>query len=141
MSTPEQWLLRENASNEDASQSPSFANLTFDAGPVNEENGSSSRYVLSGFNAETNPAVGEGDNKQEVVIIFQNGVLPEVGVNGVTPELLIDVLIHKFEGFQSGKFACEENEQALTGLRSSKAAIQSRLNNRQARGVEGTYEK
>lgn len=141
MTTPEQWLAGGNVSNEDAEGAPSFANLTFEAGPVNEENGSSSRYVLSGFNAETNPAAVDGDNKREVVIIFQNGVLPEVGVNGVTPELLIDVLIHKFEGFQSGKFACEENERALAGLRSSKAAIQARLSNRQARGVEGTYEE
>lgn len=141
MTTPEQWLTGGNVSNEDASASPSFANLTFEAGPVNEENGSASRYVLSGFNAESNPVAVDSDNKNELVILFQNGVLPEVGVNGVTPELLLDVLIHKFEGFQSGKFACEENEKALAGMRAAKEAIQSRLANRQARGVEGTHEQ
>ncbi len=73
--------------------------------------------------------------------MFQNGVIPENGLNGVTPEILLEVLIDRFEGYQAGKFACEENDAALTGMREALEAIRRRRADRQKRGVLNTMQK
>lgn len=41
------------------------------------------------------------DEKQD--IYFQEGPISEVGVNGVTHEVLLAIVQHRLEGFQSGK--------------------------------------
>lgn len=71
---------------------------------------------------------------------FQNGTLPEVGVNGLTPEVLLSILIDRLEGFQSGPFACPENEAALNSLKGAQSVLKSRTEQRTARGVEGTHQ-
>ncbi len=68
---------------------------------------------------------------------FQNGPIQEHGVNGCQNEDLISIVIDRLQGFQSGKFACEENATALTKLEEALTTLQSRTNKRKARGVEG----
>lgn len=68
---------------------------------------------------------------------FQNGPIGEAGPNGVTQEALAAVVIDRLEGFQSGKFACPENEKALAAFKSGLRALQKRTKARVARGVEG----
>lgn len=114
--------------------------LSFEHGPLNTVTSAPHRYVVEGFNAGTNPEYADGESQNECVILFQNGVVPEVGVNGVTNEIIVDILIHRLEGFQSGKFACPENERALEGLRAAKQAFLDRTQGRQQRQVEGTHE-
>lgn len=116
------------------------AKVTWEAGPINPETGSSHTYHISGFNLDNNPEAPEGTTN-EIVLYFQNGVTPENGLNGITPEALLEILIHRFEGFQQGKFACTENEEALTHMRGAVEAIQKRIANRKDRGVHNTYEK
>jgi len=70
-------------------------------------------------------------------IHFQNGPIQEHGVNGCQNEDLISIVIDRLQGFQSGKFACEENATALTKLEEALTTLQSRTNKRKARGVEG----
>lgn len=70
---------------------------------------------------------------------FQNGPIKEVGTNGVTHEALIAILIDRLEGFQSGKYACTDNQEALDALRVAQTALQRRTVARVARGVEGTH--
>jgi len=101
--------------------------------------GAAKRFVISGFNAQTNPAAEPGDNLLSLVILLQNGIIPEVGVNGVTCEDLLKVVEEVFVSFQEGKFACEENEEVLQGVRLAQAAITKRLLRREAQGTEGTY--
>lgn len=74
-------------------------------------------------------------------IEFQNGTIPEVGVNGVTHEALLEVLIDRLRGFQSGQFACRENAIALTKLQEAQMWLLQRTRDRAARGVEGTHTK
>src|SRR4051794_22738757 len=51
-----------------------------------------------------------------VVLSFQNGPIKEAGVNGVTHEMLLAVVIDRLSAFQRGPFACRENAIALTKL-------------------------
>lgn len=73
-----------------------------------------------------------------VVLIFQRGPIKEVGVNGLTNEALLAVVIDRLRGFQSGPFSCRENAIALTKLEEAQHWLQSRTRARVARGVEGT---
>lgn len=113
---------------------------TIDATNPDEATGSPKRYVISGFNADTNPAKEEGDSATQCVILMQNGVIPDVGLNGVTAEDLLKVVEEVFVCYQESKFACEENEQVLTHVRAAREAILSRLSRRAEQGTEGTHE-
>lgn len=74
-----------------------------------------------------------------IEIRFQNGPLQEVGANGITNEVLLAVLIDRMRGFQSGKFACVENQKALEAMLEAQFALSSRTRQRLARGLEGTH--
>lgn len=70
-------------------------------------------------------------------IRFQNGPIAEVGVNGVTQEVLIAICVDRLRSFQAGPFACRENAIALTKLEEAQHWLQSRTRARMLRGVEG----
>ena len=72
---------------------------------------------------------------------FQNGPIKEVGVNGVTHESLLAVLIDRMRSFQAGPYSCRENAIALTHLEDALSWLQKRTVARIKRGVEGTHEK
>ncbi len=72
---------------------------------------------------------------------FQKGPIREEGVNGLTHETLLAVLIDRLEGFQSGAYECEENQLALDHLRKALTALHDRTLQRLVRGVEGTHAK
>ena len=74
-------------------------------------------------------------------ISFQHGPVKEVGYNGITNEALLTILIDRMEGFQSGEFACDENQLALASLKGALHFLQIRTRDRIARGVEGTNKK
>lgn len=74
-------------------------------------------------------------------INFQQGPLPENGVNGVTNEALIAIVIDRLRGFQAGPMACRENALMLTKLEEALMWCQARSRDRVRRGVEGTYTK
>jgi hypothetical protein len=71
---------------------------------------------------------------------FQNGPIAEAGVNGITQEVLLEILIDRLEGFQSGKFACKANNDALVHIHHAKTALLERTKERMERGVEGTHQ-
>jgi hypothetical protein len=72
---------------------------------------------------------------------FQNGPISVDGngVNGVTHEALIAILIDRLQGFQSGPYACRENALALTKLEEAAHWLAHRTRARMARGVEGSH--
>ena len=77
--------------------------------------------------------------KNEFISIrFQNGLPPEVGINGVRAEDVIDVLIAKLLNYQDGNLACKENEQALESLQIARDALVRRRQRRQLQGVYNT---
>lgn len=73
-------------------------------------------------------------------IRFQNGPIGVVGVNGVTNEALLAIVIDRLECFQTSKYANEFNEGALGAARDALAYLASRTAERSSRGVEGTHE-
>ncbi len=104
--------------------------------------------------ASDNPSHGNANHEYRVewdkdnngfisaqVIKFQKGPIKEFGVNGVTNEDLIAIVIDRMRGFQSGDYACRDNELALTKLEEALMWLRNRTNEREARGVEGTHEK
>ncbi len=84
------------------------------------------------------PAMG---NAKGLRVDFQNGPINEVGVNGCQNEDLLAIIIDRLQGFQSGPFACRENEIALTHLQDAMHWLLHRTRERVARGVEGTHKK
>jgi hypothetical protein len=102
-------------------------------------------YMLQGFDTTTNPSdpfvARHGAPAEHATVLFQNGPIGEggVGVNGITHEALIAILIDRLEGFQSGPYACRENALALTKLQEAAHWLHHRTRARMARGVEGTH--
>lgn len=81
------------------------------------------------------------DATVHLTINFQNGPIQEAGVNGVSGEALLAVLIDRLRSFQSGPFSCRENAVALTNCEQALMWLQKRTRDRLARGVEGTNVK
>lgn len=75
-------------------------------------------------------------------IQFQQGPrsLPN-SVGGALNPALLAVLIDRQEGFQSGPFACPENQETLDLLKKALASMRARADARAARGVLGKNEK
>jgi len=101
--------------------------------------GANHSYEISGFNTETNPS--DDFSASSVELIFQNGPIAEAGVNGITHEALLAILIDRLQSFQSGPYACRENALALTKLEEAQHWLHHRTRARMARGVEGTHKK
>lgn len=95
-------------------------------------------YRISGYNGVMNPST-QGFDTQQTFIVFQNGPVNAAGVNGVTHESLLAILIDRLESFQAGDYACNENAMALGGLRDAQDWLASRTRKRIERGVEGTH--
>jgi len=73
-------------------------------------------------------------------IRFQNGPIKEAGVNGLTHEVLLAIVADRLECFQTGPFACDENQESLGHVKAAMAILKSRTEKRLARGVEGTHQ-
>lgn len=70
-------------------------------------------------------------------IVFQNGSIDEVGVNGLTSEALLFILVDRLRSFQSGPSSSRENALALTKCEEALHWLQQRTLDRMRRGVEG----
>lgn len=105
--------------------------------------GANHLYHITGFNSGSNPSdpwtKRHGSPAVHSTVLFQNGPINEVGVNGVTHEALLAILIDRMEGFQAGPYASPDNQVALEAMRTAQIALQRRTRARMARGVEGTH--
>ena len=71
-------------------------------------------------------------------IKFQCGPIPKVGVNGTSIENVLQLLIERLEGFQSGNFRCRENALAITKIEEAIMWLEYRTKRRVQQGIEGT---
>lgn len=69
-------------------------------------------------------------------IHFQNGPVKENGVNGLTSEALLAILIHRTK-ILNDNFPCDENKRAITYMENALALFEQRTKDRLNRGVEG----
>lgn len=67
---------------------------------------------------------------------FQHGAVKENGVNGVTNEALLAILIHRTEVLNQ-RYPCRENSVAITKMQEALMWFDKRTSDRKARGVEG----
>lgn len=72
-----------------------------------------------------------------LAVNFQNGPIGEHGVNGVTQEILLAIVIDRLRSFQAGPFSSRENALALTKIEEALHWLQQRTLDRMRRGVEG----
>ncbi len=71
-------------------------------------------------------------------INFQNGRIPAHGINGVTNEALLAIVLDRLNGFQSGPSPCDENEVATVHVQMALIELNARTALRLTQGVEGT---
>ena len=97
-------------------------------------------YLIEGYDPTLNAAQAL-NVPGSTEIIFQNGPIAEDGngVNGLTHEALLDILIDRMQGFQSGPYASQYNARALSALCEAQDHLQQRTKDRMARDVEGTH--
>lgn len=105
--------------------------------------GANHRYDITGFDTSTNSgatdAKGYSASFSRSVVLFQNGPINEVGVNGVTHEALLAIIADRLRSFQKGPYACKANACALTHIEEAQHWLQQRTIERMRRGVEGTH--
>lgn len=89
-------------------------------------------YTLS-----SRPLGGEPREYFDDKINFQHGPVLEAGVNGLTNESLIAIVIDRLNGAQEGPFKSRENALAITALQEAELWLAKRTLDRMARGVEG----
>lgn len=98
--------------------------------------GANHEYALRWTEKSDLPAIGNIAH-----IWFQNGPIAEKGVNGVTHEALLAIVIDRLRSFQAGPYSCQENEFALKHLEDALRWLQDRTRRRITRGVEGTHQQ
>lgn len=74
-------------------------------------------------------------------ISFQNGPINADGngVNGLTHEVLLAIVVDRLRSFQKGPYSCKANACALTHIEEAMHWLQQRTLERMRRGVEGTH--
>lgn len=77
-----------------------------------------------------------------VHIQFQNGSRKDPNAtHGVLDTDLLEIIRDRLNGFQSGKFATDDNAKALEHIEIALMYMNKRVEDRMARDVLGTYEK
>lgn len=106
---------------------------------VNEVN----RQIAIAREGSRYAVLADGDDiplKHMIVLLKFHEGPPADGVNGITLEVLIEVLIDRLQQHQSGEFSCRENAIAITKLEEAKLWLNHRTRTRDLRGVEGTQQ-
>lgn len=78
---------------------------------------------------------------RSIDVPFQNGPIKEHGINGLTQEVLLAIVIDRLRCFQAGMFPSEYNATALAHCEHALQALQQRTKDRITRGVEGQSRK
>jgi hypothetical protein len=102
--------------------------------------GANHLYGVYGFHTKTNESAADKD-QTGLQIVFQNGPIGENGVNGITQEVLLEIVADRLRSFQAGPYMCRENAVALTHVETAQLWLKKRTMDRMARGVEGTHVK
>lgn len=121
---------------------PANDKLTISTADAPGAGGANHRYHVTGFQLDTNPSADVTVQRSPALhILFQNGPINEVGVNGITQEVLLAICADRLRSFQAGPFSCRENAIALTKIEEAMHWLQQRTLRRMHAGVEGTHAK
>ena len=101
-------------------------------------------FAENWLDANGNPAGGVATSRG-MTISWQNGPLgrgdERKEPNGAFVEDVIRAAAERIRFYQSSKFACDDNAEALQYLESALEVLQLRTANREARQVEGTHQQ
>ena len=75
-----------------------------------------------------------------IAINWQRGRIEDGLPNGALAEDIVDALINRFETFQQGPLSSDKTDAVVEHLRSARAVMQQREDDRRDRGVLNTYE-
>ncbi len=115
--------------------------LTIEVRDQPGQGGACHDYLIRGFDTTSNPSDGVVQGNKSARVLFQNGPIKEFGVNGITQEALLAIVIDRLRCFQAGPFASVYNGTALAHCEAALYDLQNRTRERIARGVEGTHAK
>lgn len=73
-----------------------------------------------------------------IKIVYQDGPISEVGVNGCQVEDVVQAAIDRLVTLNSAPFACRDNSIAITMLQEAIMWLNERTRAHIVRGVEGT---
>lgn len=120
---------------------PANDTLTITVTDESGAGGANHRYEIRGMHLAGNPSAHPGEYGEDAhdTILFQNGPIPEAGVNGLTHEVLLAIVADRLRSFQKGPFSCKANACALTHIEEAQHWLQQRTIERMRRGVEGTH--
>lgn len=93
-----------------------------------DENGGSHHYSIQ----------SSKDLSFDCYIQFQKGSVREAGVNGISDEALLSIVLDRLQGFQEGPSRSRFNSLAITNIEQGLLWLNERTHERQRRGVEGT---
>lgn len=79
---------------------------------------------------------GSYSSLQTTKLRFQSRPVPE-GINGITNEALLAVVLDRLQAFQQGPFPCQENREAIRSVFEALYWLQKRTVVRMERNVEG----
>ena len=103
--------------------------------------GANHAYEISWDRQASHPDGTQFFVHEHAYVRFQNGPIKENGVNGVTQEALLAIVIDRLRSFQAGPFSCGENQNALEHCKAALDMLKHRTRERIARGIEGTTQK
>jgi len=128
---------------EDHIVNPANEKITIEVQDEPGAGGASHLYMIKGFNTGTNPSCPfterHGAPAEHATVLFQNGPINEVGVNGVTQEVLLAIVADRLRSYQTEPYKCKENACALTHIEEAMHWLQQRTIARMRRSVEGTH--
>ena len=111
--------------------------ITLEAGDTDRTTGGVYEYSVSYEYSVRGAAQESPPVPVRLELEFQRGNPKEVGINGLTNEVLLAILIDRARAFQAGQLASEGNARALGGLLEAREAFMDRTVERLQRGVEG----
>ena len=90
-----------------------------------------------------NPTIAGAEQDYQIIYAEPDGLDHITEINfisleqdGVTNEALLAIVIDRLEGFQAGRFPCDENEQAMLACEEALRCLHLRTRVRITRGVE-----
>lgn len=115
---------------------PANATLRITATDEPGPGGASHRYEITGLCTDTNAAATPTDLSDSHTILFQNGPVGTLGVNGLTHEALLAIVADRLRSLQGAAAASVVDACALTHVEQALRFLQMRANERMRRCAE-----
>ena len=90
------------------------------------------------YNAPHRFVVSDDYDKIVGIVEFQRGPKKESGVNGVTEQDLLAMVLTRLNAFQGSVYCCAQNSITIKAIETAMLALRDRTERRKLAGIEGT---